>query len=430
MRIYFLGVLTCLAGLSSLMAADWPQWRGPGRDGKSTETGLNLNWNERAPELLWMVDGMGAGYASLAITEGMLFTTGNRDDGQYVAAFSADDGTEIWATRLTDGNPDHSYPGSRCTPTVDGDRVYAVTSDGQIGCVRLSDGEVVWKRHMAEEFGGRMMSGWGYSESPLVDGDLVLCTPGGQDAMIVALNKLSGEEVWRSAVPEIGEAGRNGAAYSSIIVTEAAGVRQYVQIIGRGAIGVRASDGQFLWGYNRIANGTANIPTPIPVENFVFVSTGYGAGAALLELIANEDGSVDAVEQYFLGPQTFENHHGGMILEGEYVYAGHKHGNGFPICIEWRSGDIVWGGEIRGADGDGSGSAAITYIDGQIIFRYQNGEVALVDATPEGYQLRGHFMPVYQERESWSHPVVVDGRMYLREQNKLMCYELVSAAGG
>lgn len=426
----FIVLALCLTSIAENSAADWPQWRGPGRDGKSTETGLDQNWNVRAPELVWMTEGLGEGYASLAMTNGMIFTTGNRSDGQYVAAFSAEDGTEIWATRLTDGNPDHSYPGSRCTPTVDGDRVYAVTSDGQIGCVRVSDGELIWKRHMREEFGGRMMSGWGYSESPLVDGDLVLCTPGAGDAMIVALDKLSGEEVWRSAVPNLGEAGKDGAAYSSIVATDAAGVRQYVTIVGRGAIGVRASDGEFLWGYNRIANGTANIPTAIPVENFVFVSTGYGTGAALLELVATEDGNVAAQEKYFLNARTFENHHGGMILEGDYVYAGHQHGQGFPICIAWRTGEVVWGGDIRGADGDGSGSAAITYVDGQIIFRYQNGEVALVNATPEGYELLGHFRPEYQERESWSHPVVVDGKMYLREQNRLMCYDLVLAAGG
>jgi outer membrane protein assembly factor BamB len=367
-----------------------------------------------------MVEGMGRGYASLSVVDGRLYTTGNFDDGQSVVCADARTGQQIWRKVLTDTVPKHGYEGSRCTPSIDGDRVYVVTSNGQIACLKTADGAIVWKRDFKQDWGGRMMSGWGYSESPLVDGEWVLCTPGARDAMIVALDKLTGEEVWRSAVPDFNPDGKPGAGYSSIVVSHAAGVKQYVQLIGKGVIGVRAGDGQFLWGYDRVANTTANIPTPIVFDDYVFASTGYNTGACLLQLSRDGDG-VRVEEQYFLDGGTFQNHHGGMILLDGYVYSGHRHGNGFPICIAVETGDVVWGGNVRPA---GGGSAAIAYADGLLIFRYQNGIVALIEATPEGYRLSGTLTPEYQEDKSWSHPVVVDGKLYLREQDKLMCYDV------
>jgi len=204
------------------------------------------------------------------------------------------------------------------------------------------------------------------------------------------------------------------------VISEAAGVKQYVQLVGRGVIGVRAADGKFLWSYNNVANSTANIPTPICFGDYVFASTGYQTGACLLKLSRDGDG-VKAEEQYFLNAKTFQNHHGGMILNGEYLFAGHQHNKGVPICLHVPSGEVKWGGEMRT---EGKGSAAITQVNDQIIFRYQDGTLALIEATPEGYRPHGTFTPEYQEKESWSHPVVVDGKLYLREQNKLMCYKL------
>ncbi|MCA9080656.1 MAG: PQQ-like beta-propeller repeat protein [Planctomycetaceae bacterium] len=411
--------VACCVLLVSSAQADWPQWRGAARDGKADAQGLKLNWEAKAPQHVWTVEGMGEGYASMAIVGGRIYTTGNQSDGQAVTCVSAENGEKIWSTPLTDKKPKHGYEGSRCTPTIDGDRLYVVTSNGQISCLRTGNGEIVWARDF-QDFGGKMMSGWGFSESPLVDGDWVLCTPGGSDAMIVALNKQTGEEVWRSAVPELGDAGKDGAGYSSIVISHGAGVKQYITLVGRGVIGVRAEDGKYLWGYNKVANGTANIPTPIPIGDYVFASSGYGTGACLLKLEASGSG-VEATEEYFLDAKTFQNHHGGMILDGDYIYAGHQHNKGFPICLEWKTGEVKWGGNIRP---EGKGSAAITYVDGQIIFRYQDGLIALISASPEGYALNGTFTPEFQEKESWSHPVVVDGKLYLREQNKLMCYQL------
>jgi outer membrane protein assembly factor BamB len=267
-----------------------------------------------------------------------------------------------------------------------------------------------------------MMSGWGFSESPLVDGESVLCTPGSNEAMVVKLDKHTGEEQWRASTSDIeGESGREGAGYSSIVVSHGGGVKQYIQMLGRGLIGVRATDGKVLWTYNRIANRTANIPTPIPIGDHVFASTGYGTGACLLKLENVSDGVVAADEVYFLDADTAQNHHGGMIHDGDYIYFGHEHGQGFPTCVEWKTGKILWRGEERTRPR--RGSAAITYVDGQIIFRYQDGTVALVAAKPDDYRLNGRFQPEYQEDKSWAHPVVVDGLLYLREQDKLMCYD-------
>ena len=405
-------------------SADWPQWRGPDREGKAIEPNLELDWSKSPPKHLWTIDGMGRGYASVSIVDQRLYTTGNLPEGQATICVDLKSQQRLWATPLTQGAPQHGYEGSRCTPTIDGDRSYVVTSDGQIACLQTSDGEIVWRRNF-EEYGQKKTPHWGFSESPLVDGDWVLCTPGNKDAMVVALNKLTGEDVWTTSTAgtEWGQNGQDGAGYSSIVISHGAGVKQYVQLVGRGVMGVRASDGKLLWTYNRVANGTANIPTPICYDDHVFASTGYGAGAVLLKLKKESD-SVAASEVYFLDGTKFQNHHGGMIRDGEYIYTGHRHGQGDPTCLHLPTGEITWRGRTRNLDPPVSGSAAITYVNGKILFRYQNGTIALIDASPAGFEVRGEFVPEYQEGESWSHPVVVDGKLYLREQDKLMCYEL------
>ncbi|MBM4074803.1 MAG: polyvinylalcohol dehydrogenase, partial [Planctomycetes bacterium] len=380
------------------------------------------DWNKTPPKLAWKLEGVGDGYASVSILGSRLYTTGNVNNSQSVIAIDLNSKSIAWTTPITESNPKHGYEGSRCTPSIDGDRLYVVTSNGQITCLKSTDGSINWKKEFTKDWGGRMMSGWGFSESPLVDGDWVLCTPGGETAMIVALNKMTGDLVWKSEVPDQGQAGNPGAGYSSIIVSNGAGVKQYVQLIGRGLIGVRASDGKHLWSYNRIANGTANIPTPIAKDDFVFGSTGYGGGgSALLKLVREGDG-VTAVEQYYKASKELQNHHGGMVLDGDFLYFGHGHNKGFPVCVDMLSGKVQWGGEQN--RGPGNGSAAITFADGHIIFRYQSGEVALVEATPKEYQLKGVFKPEVQIRESWAHPVIVDGKLFLREQDTLMCYDI------
>ncbi len=411
-------LVACAVLAERAPADDWPGYRNAGRTGATAETGLQQSWENAQPKLLWMAEGMGGGYASVSIADGRVYTTGNLTDGQGVVCVSADDGRTLWKSTITDSVPKHSYEGSRSTPTVDGERLYVVTSDGQLACLQTSDGKVLWTRNLKQDFNGQMMSGWGYSESPLVDGDLVVCTPGGRDAMLAAFNKVTGEDVWQAAVPTFGR-GR-GAGYASIVVSQGAGVKQYVQVIGQGVIGVRAADGKFLWGYSSIANGTANIPTPLVDGDYVFAATGYGAGAALLKLVPDGDG-VKAEEVYFKSGKELQNHHGGMVLHQGHVYLGHQHNNGFPTCVDLKTGNIAWGGDIRGP---GRGSAAVIYADGNLIFRYQDGLLAMIEATPEEYRLKGTWTPEYVRGPSWAHPAIANGKLYLREQDKLMCYDM------
>jgi outer membrane protein assembly factor BamB len=235
----------------------------------------------------------------------------------------------------------------------------------------------------------------------------------------VALDKKTGRELWRSKIESLGSNGDDGAAYSSIVVSHGGGVKQYVQLMGRGVVGVDAETGEFLWGYNRVANGTANIPTPLVDGDYVFCSSGYGTGAALLKLVANGDG-VDAQEVYFLDGKTFQNHHGGMIMLGDYVFAGHGHNRGAPVCLEWRTGKTVW----RHNRGPGTGSAAVAFADGNLYFRFQNGLMALIAANPDEYQELGTFQIPDVEQPSWSHPVIAGGKLYLREQDALYCHDV------
>ncbi|MEZ6131543.1 MAG: PQQ-binding-like beta-propeller repeat protein [Planctomycetaceae bacterium] len=410
---------TVLLFIATIHAADWPQWRGPDRDGRSAETGLDLDWTDGAPRLLWKLEGVGRGYSSVAVVDNVIYTTGNTDNGQCVIARKAADGSEIWSTSLTDRAPKHGYDGARCTPSVTDKHVYVVTSDGQIACLKRSDGRVVWSKKFADEWNGKMMSGWGFSESPLVDGDRVICTPGGDKALIVALNRLTGEEIWSSPSFD-SDKGNDGAGYSSVVISNAGGIKQYVTLTGHGVVSVDAKDGSILWTYARVANGTANIPTPVVFDDYVFCSSGYGTGSALLHIVKEGDG-LKASEKYFLDAGTLQNHHGGMIRDGDYIYCGHGHNEGFPTCLKIDTGEVVWGGKLRGA---GKKSAAVTMVGDHLLFRYESGELASIVATPESYQLKGYFMPDYQEGKSWAHPVVVDGRLYLREQNVLMCYDI------
>ena len=356
-----------------------------------------------------------------------IYTLGDLDDGQNVIALDRETGERLWATRI--GPPwKDQYGGPRSTPTVDGDRLYALGTDGDLVCLRTADGSVVWKRDLPKDFGGHMMSirgtDWKFAESPLVDGDRVVVTPGARDAALVALDQNTGEEIWRARVPALGSAGADGAGYSSIVISHGGGVRQYVQLMGRGVVGVEADTGRFLWGYNKIANDVANIPTPIVDGDHVFVSTGYGTGSALLRLEGDGEGGVHAEEVYFLGGDTLQNHHGGLILDHGYIYTGTGHNKGFPISVELASGEVAWG-PVRN---DGQSSAAVTYADGKLFFRYQNGLMVLVEATPEGYREKGSFMIPDVHQFSWSHPVVIDGRLYLREQENLFCYDVRQGA--
>lgn len=398
-------------------ATDWYQWRGPERDGICRETGLNDDWPADGPPLLWRTRGLGRGYSSVSIAGGKLYTMGKQGPQTFLICRRLD-GDELWRTPVGGGDDPN------CTPTVDpaANLVFALSHGGDLLCAEADSGREVWRKNFANDFGGRMMSGWGYSESPLVDGDRLICTPGSDRALLAALDKRTGRTIWSTpAAPgTLGNAGKDGAGYSSVVVSNGGGIKQYIQLVGRGLVSVAADDGRGLWNYNRIANGTANVPTPIVTGNFVFTSTGYGdGGTALLELRKQGNG-VAVREVYYKRADELQNHHGGMILIGDHVYMGHGHNNGFPACVELRSGRNLWG-RTRGA---GSGSAAIVYADGSLYFRYEDGVLALVDANPAGYELKRSFKIASNNGKSWPHPVIQEGRLYLRDQDELLCYAL------
>jgi len=401
--------------------AEWPQWRGPNRDAISADTGLLKSWPDGGPKLAWKASGIGLGFSSLAIVGDRMYTMGDVGDEQFVFALDRASGKILWKSKVGAAWKDE-YPGPRGTPTVDGELLYAIGTDGDLVCLETATGKERWRKSLPRDYSGYMMSVWKFSESPLVDGAKLIFSPGSDDAAIVAVDKKSGKDIWRASVPRIGSKGKDGAGYSSIVVSQGAGVRQYVQLAGRGLISVRAGDGKFLWGYNRIANNVANISTPIVRGDYVFGSTGYGAGAGMVKLSRDGDG-VKADEVYFLEGNKFQNHHGGMVLIGDYLYAGHGLNRGFPICIEFTTGKIVWGGDIRNA---GSGSAAVGYADGNLYFRYQNGLMMLIEATPSGYKEKGSFPIPDVKYPSWSHVVVLEGKLYVREMDNLYVYDVKS----
>lgn len=412
------GEFTAAATPAAAMGkSDWPQWRGPQRDGVSPERNLLQNWPEGGPKLAWQTRGLGQGFSSVAISQGRIFTMGQKDGQEQLVALSEEDGQELW--RLSVGNSDHS----NCTPTVDGDLVFAVGLGGDLVCAEAATGKELWRKNYAADFGGRMMSGWGFSESPLVDGDALICTPGGDRAMIAALDKRSGKVLWTTPMTPGGDRGSDGAGYSSVVISQGAGVKQYVQLVGRGVISVAAKDGRPLWQYPRVANGTANVPTPIVIDDYVFCSSGYDDGGTALLKLSGSGGKVNVSEVWYKPSRDLQNHHGGMVRIGDYVYMGHGHNNGFPVCVEWKSGKIVWG-PSRGV---GSGSAAIAYADGRLYFRYQDAQMALIEATPEEYRLAGEFRIASRNGESWPHPAIANGKLYLRDQDELHCYDIAAA---
>lgn len=417
-------VFSAVVGLSISQAEDWLQWRGADRANRSSETGLFDSWGKQGPSLQWMAEGLGDGYASVSVAGNRIYTTGNFEDSQSAVAIDANTGDILWKQAIATGPPKHGYEGSRTTPTIDGNRLYMVSSDGRIVCLNAKDGSEVWSRDF-KDWNGKMMSGWGFSESPLVDGDRVICTPGGKAGLMVALNKNNGDEIWTCTLAADqrdtgGKEVKDGAGYSSPVISNGGGVKQYIQLVGRGLIGVRASDGKLLWQYNRVANTTANIPTAIVDGDYVFTSTGYGTGSALLKLTSDGRGGVKANEQYWLDGRELQNKHGGMTLVDGYIYCGHGNGNGMPICVEMASGEIAWGPERA----EGKGETSLIYADGHILYRREDGTILLTKATPKKFDVVSIIQPEFQQGKSWAHPVIADGKLYLREQGKLMCYKL------
>jgi outer membrane protein assembly factor BamB len=295
---YFLPRMKLLAALltlslSSALAGDWPQWRGPNRDDVSTETGLLKEWPADGPKRAWLFENAGMGYSGFSIAGGKLFTMGTRDGQEILLALDAVTGKELWASPIGGILGNGWGDGPRGTPTVDGDRVYALSGKGNLVAAQVADGKVLWTKSMSS-LGGKT-PGWGYTESPLVDGALVVVTPGGDKGTMAALKKDSGEPVWQSA--EITE----GAQYSSIIPATINGKKQYVQLVMQTLFGVNPADGKLIW-RSQWSGSTAVIPTPIVKGDEVFISSGYNAGCKKVKVNGSE------VTDVFLNKEL-GNHH-------------------------------------------------------------------------------------------------------------------------
>ncbi len=392
------------ATISGAIAADWPQWRGPQRDGLSAETGLLKTWPQAGPKQLWSVTNLGQGFGSISIKGDRLFVQGSSSSASVLFCLNGSDGKTIWQAALGRKLDEGRGNGPRGTPTVDLDRVYVLTENGDLVCLQIRDGAPVWRRNILKEFGGENPH-WLISESPLIDGNRLIVTPGGSNAGIVALDKMTGQTLWQS------KGMSDPAHYASCIAADVGGVRTIMGFTSRAAVGLRASDGSLMWSYKPVANGTANIATPVFADNKVFYTSGYGTGAALLGLKA-EGGTVKAQEIYFT--KDLQNHHGGVVLVNGYIYG---FSNSILTCLEFATGKKAWADRSVG-------KGAVTFADGNLYLLSENNVVGLAEATPTGYSEKGRFTIPDQGWPSWAHPVVSDGRLYLRNQAWLASYDV------
>lgn len=443
-RYAFYLTLMMLKGVGiapSSWALDWPQWRGPDRNAISKEEGLLQEWPAEGPPLAWKINGLGGGDSAPSLADGRMFGMSIRGGEEIVWALSEADGQELWVRALGPAFPQdmpQSKEGPSCTPTIDGDRLYVLGMGGRLACLRSADGETLWQRSLTEDFGG-IVPLWSYRESPLVDGDKVICTPGGPDATLVALNKFTGETIWKSHLPNDENAATaaddgaspgqqrveggpgSGAAYASAVAIDVDGRRQYVQLTAKTLIGVAASDGKFLWRYNAPANASGiNCSTPLVHKESVFAASAYGAGGGLVKLTTDAAGNVAATEVFF--SQRMQNHHGGMVVvDGSLYGANGGNGGGALICLDFATGDVLW--DERSKRRAEKGSLALA--DGRLYYRVEDGTMLLIDPSREQYIERGRFeQPERSESPAWSHPVIANGKLYLRDQDVLHCYDV------
>ncbi|MBM3818395.1 MAG: PQQ-like beta-propeller repeat protein [Acidimicrobiia bacterium] len=391
--------------LQAQAGVDWPQWRGPERTGISRETGLLQQWPPSGPPVVWTVTTVGGGYGSISVSGERVFVQGLRNGQSIVSVLNRADGKGLWSKALgPSGNGGGQGPGPRGTPTVDGDRVYVLTEGGDLAALRVADGMSLWQRNILRDFGGRNIS-WDISESPLIDGNSVIVTPGGRNAGMVALDKMTGRTVW--ITKELSDE----AGYASPIVADIMGVRTIMTLTGGAGVGVRASDGKLMWRDGAAANNTANITTPVYGDNKVFYSSSYGTGGALLALRV-EGGELRAQQVYFT--REMQNHHGGIVLVNGYLYG---YNNSILTALEFATGKLAW---RHRAVGKGS----VSYADGHLYILSEDNVVGLVEATPAGYRENGRFSIRDQGYPSWAHPVISGGRLYLRNQGMLAAYDI------
>ena len=383
-------------------AADSPQWRGANRDGKSADTGLLAQWPTGGPRLVWKAQGLGEGYSSFAVVGNRLYTQGQQGDREFVLALDVATGRQLWKTPTGRAVDNDKGNGPRGTPTVDGNRLYALAADGTLVCLEIDTGKRVWGADFVADFKGRAPR-WGYSESPLVDGDRVIAAPGGPGAAIVAFNKATGAVIWKSQ--------DDGAAYSSAIAFDAGATHGLAILTANAAVGLNVKDGALLWRYTNAVNRVANIATPIVAHDYVFVSTDYGTGCALLKLTP-QGSAVQASEVYF--NKDMRNHYTTSVLVGDYLYG---YSSGILTAMEFLTGKVAWRDRSVG-------KGNCTYADQRLYCMGEDGAVGLIEPTPKAYTEKSRFEIPRGANPTWTQPVVANGRLYLREQDNLYSYDV------
>ena len=410
-----------LESAASSPERDWPQWQGHDRNAVSRESGLLQEWPAEGPPLAWRIDNLGGGDSAPAIAEGRLFGMSTKDGQEVVWALSETNGDSIWVTPLGpefEQSHSQSKEGPGGTPTVDGEFLYVIGMGGRVVCLRNDDGSIVWQRNLHDDFGGEVPA-WSFRESPLIDGEKLICTPGGEGATIVALNKRTGETIWQSQVPD-----NPKAAYSSVIAIDFEGQRQYVQLTAKTVVGVAAEDGRFLWRYDHPANPHGiNCTTPLYHDGHVFASSAYGAGGGLVKLSKEANGEIKAEEVYF--SKRMQNHHGGVVLHDGALYgANGGNGGGYLICLDFQTGDVNWD---ERSEGQRARKGSIALADGRIYYRTEEGAMLLLEPSREQYIERGRFeQPDRTDLPAWAHPVIANGKLYIRDQDLLLCYDVQS----
>lgn len=395
-------------------AADWPQWRGPDRTGISKETGLLKAWPKGGPQLLWTCADVGIGYSAFSVVGDRLYTMGGTQDSEFVYAVDVNTGKRLWESRVGELFKEGHGNGPRGTPTIDGELLYAIGGKGDLLCAETATGKQRWTVSMPKALGGRIMSGWGYCESPLVDGDLVICMPGSEQGTLAALDKKTGKVQWRCT--EL----KDRASHASGIIVEIHGVRQIVQMTSNAAVGVAVKDGKLLWRYGKGDYGNAVIPTPNYHDNHVYLTNGYRIGCDLIKIEADGQ-NFKATKVY--DNRNMTNHHGGVIRIGDHLY-GYFDGEKAWVCKDFHTGKVVWK-ESR------LGKGSVTCADGHFYcFGERDANCVLIKASPEGWQETGRFK-IPQESKvrsrtgmTWTHPVVANGKLYLRDQELLFCYDV------
>lgn len=389
-------------------AEDWPQWRGPDRTGVSTETGLARSWPRQGPPVVWEADGLGEGYGAVAVVDGVVYVQGTRGEESRVFALDAASGRVLWSTFLGPKLHQDKGDGPRSTPTVEGDVLYALNGSGELACLEREDGSRRWQVNILSRFRAPLIR-WGISESPLVEGDRVVVMPGGREATLAALDKKTGATLWTASGLE------DAASYSSLIAADVGDVRVIAGFTQQAGVGVRAADGTLVWRYERPANGTANIATPVVADGLAFYTSAYGVGGGAVRLVAS--GSEITAQEAWFEP-SLQNHHGGVVLVGGHLYGFFGQALG---CADLRTGEVRWRDR---SVGKGSLIAA----DGLLFLLGERHQAGLAAATPEGYRELGRFQIEDHGLPSWAHPVVANGHLYLRNQHTLTVYD-VSASG-